>query len=142
MAQERPAPAENCAACAYFALPASRCRRRAPVPGHEEFELVFWSVVAPSDRCGDSAAIGDGSGSGVVRCHTCRDWFQPEGEGIKPDYRHGLTVQWWAESGYCTRAAPAPSSDDDRRARWKVTHKDDGCGDGEAVQISVIANES
>ena len=68
--------------------------------------------------------------SGATRAAT---GIRPDGEGIKPYYRSGLTVQWWAESGYCTRVAPSPSSEDDRRARWKVTHKDDGCGDGEAV---------
>ena len=136
MAEERLPSAENCSACRYFSSPDSRCRRHAPPPGRDEFELAFWPVVSPADRCGDSAAVGNHGKPGIVRCHTCRDWFRPDREGIKPDYRNGLTVQWWAESGYCTRIAPSPSSEDDRRVRWKVTHKDAGCADGEAVRTS------
>jgi hypothetical protein len=126
----------SCAACVYFpSLPAQggRCRRHAPSPCQEAFEVARWPRVRQTDRCGSGAAVTDGTGPGMVTCVSCAHWLQPNGEPIRPDYRKGLAVEWWAESGYCTRLAPSPSSEEDRRAFWKVTHATDGCGDGDAA---------
>ena len=130
-----PLPA-NCAACVYFrSLPArdGLCRRHAPSPGHEAFEVARWPRVRPIDRCGAGAAVTDGSGPRVVSCRSCPHWLQPNDEPITPDYRKGLPVEWWAASGYCTRLAPSPGTDEERRICWKVTHATDGCGDGDAA---------
>lgn len=94
---------------------------------------MHWPKVRESDRCGDGAVLSDGSGPGVVQCQACIHWLQPQGEPVKPDYRKGLPVEWWAASGYCTRRAPSPSADDDRKVFWRVTHADDACGDGKDV---------
>lgn len=133
MADMGPPLPQNCAACVYYP-PGGTCRRHAPSPGTEAFELVYWPKVKPIDRCGSGAAAGDGDGPGVVRCETCIHWFQPGGVGIKPDYRQGRSVEWWASSGYCTRFAPSPSSENDRKTMWRVTSAIDGCGDGQAVE--------
>ena len=130
-----PLPAD-CAACVYFpSLPApgGRCRRHAPSPGHEEFEVAHWPKTRPIDRCGAGAAVTDGTGPRVVPCRSCAHWLQPNGAPVRPDYRKGLPVEWWAASGYCTRLAPSPATDEDRRVCWKVTHAADGCGDGDAA---------
>jgi len=124
---------QNCAGCVYYP-PSGTCQRHAPSPGTEAFELVYWPKVKPIDRCGSGAAAGDGDGPGVVRCETCIHWFQPGGVGLKPDYRQGRTVEWWASSGYCTRFAPSPSSENDRKTLWRVTSADQGCGDGQAIE--------
>ena len=129
-------PPANCAACVYFgALPVrdGRCRRRAPSPGHEEFEVTHWPKVRRTDRCGAGAAITDGIGPRVVRCGTCVHWFRPNDEPVRPDYRKGLPVEWWAMSGWCTCQVPSPGTDEDRHVHWKVTHAMDGCGDGDAA---------
>lgn len=76
----------------------------------------------------------DGTGPGVVACQTCIHWHQPGGLPVKPDYRKGLSSEWWAASGYCTRFAPSPSAEDDRKVHWRVTHAEDGCGDGDQVE--------
>lgn len=67
-------------------------------------------------------------------------WERPNGEGVKPDYRSGLSVEWWEASGYCTRRAPSPSADEDRQTFWKVTHAWDGCGDGQPVEMDDSAS--
>jgi len=54
--------------------------------------------------------------------------------GVKPDYRQGRSVEWWASSGYCTRFAPSPSTEADRKTLWRVTASVDGCGDGQAIE--------
>ena len=126
----------NCGACAYrppFPLPGTFCRRHAPSPGQDEFDLVHWPAVKATDRCGDGASLGDGTGPGVVACQSCIHWHQPDGQPVKPDYRKGLSAEWWAAGGYCTRRAPAPSAEDDRKVYWRVTHAADSCGDGAQV---------
>lgn len=90
---------------------------------------MHWPKVVPGDRCGDGAAIGDGTGPGVVACLSCIHWHQPDGQPVKPDYRKGLPVEWWAASGYCTRFAPSPSLEEDQKVYWRVTHATDSCGD-------------
>ena len=126
----------NCATCVFFPpipAPGGRCRRHAPSPGHEEFEVAHWPKVRQNDRCGSGAAVTDGTGPCVVLCGSCAHWLQPDGEPVRPEYRMGLTVEWWAASGYCTRLAPSPTVDEDRLVHWKVTHATDGCGDGDAA---------
>ncbi len=124
---------QNCAACVYRP-PDGTCRRHAPSPGTEAFELVYWPKVKPTDRCGSGAAAGEGDGPGVIACQSCVHWYQPGGVGIKPDYRQGRPAEWWASSGYCTRFAPSPSSENDRKTMWRVTSAVEGCGDGQAVE--------
>lgn len=127
----------NCAQCVFrpaTPAPGGVCRRHAPSPGHEEHELVYWPPVRATDRCGDGASVMDGQGPGVVACRICDHWLQPDGRGIQPDYDQGLPAAWWAESGYCTRRAPSPSTEDDRETHWRVTHAEEGCGDGQRVK--------
>ena len=127
----------SCADCVYrpsHPLPGVSCRRHAPSPGEEEFEPVHWPKVLPDDRCGSGAAVGDGTGPGVVSCQACMHWYQPRGLAVKPDYRKGRSVEWWAESGYCTRLAPSPSAEEERKIFWRVTHASESCGDGDAAQ--------
>jgi hypothetical protein len=95
--------------------------------------VAHWPNVRQSDRCGSGAAVMDGTGPGIVWCRSCAHWLQPNGEPVKPDYRQGLSADWWSESGYCTRLAPSPSTSEDQRTCWKVTHATDGCGDGDAA---------
>jgi hypothetical protein len=52
-----------------------------------------------------------------------------------------LPAEWWAASGYCTRFAPSPSADDDRKVHWRVTHAEDGCGDGDQVDAVEQSDE-
>ena len=126
----------SCAVCVFLLSKETRCHRRAPAPGRDEFELVFWPKVHANDRCGDGAAIADGDGPALVVCQTCAYWHQPGGEPVKPHYRSGLSVEWWAESGFCTKSAPVPASDDDyRRTHWKVTHAANQCGDGRTMGV-------
>ena len=131
-------PPASCAACVYFSpsplsAPGGLCRRRAPAPGHEAFEVARWPLVWPTDRCGDGAAVTGDTRQGMAACLFCANWLQSNNEPVRPDYRKGLPAEWWAMSGYCTRLAPSPSSEEDRRACWKVTHATDECGDGAAV---------
>ena len=70
----------------------------------------------------------------VTLCRDCILWRQPNGEPVKPDYRMGLTAEWWSESGYCVHTAPSPLTEENRRMNWKVTHAAQGCGDGENVR--------
>jgi hypothetical protein len=53
----------------------------------------------------------------------------------KANNPNGLSVEWWAASGYCTRFAPAPTGEDKREVDWGVTHAGDGCGDGDQVEM-------
>ena len=136
MADMGPPLPQNCAACVYYPT-GKTCQRHAPSPGTEAFELVYWPRVKPADRCGSGAAVGNGDepdAPGVVACQACIHWYQPGGAGIKPDYRQGRPVEWWASSGYCTRFAPSPSSENDRKTMWRVTSAIEGCGDGQVVQ--------
>ena len=109
------------------------CRRHAPAPGVTEFDIVFWPLVGQQDRCGQGAAITNAEGPNVTLCRDCILWRQPNGEAVKPDYRMGLTAEWWSESGYCVHTAPSPSTEENQRRHWKVTHAAQGCGDGEKV---------
>jgi hypothetical protein len=125
----------RCAACVYRSAASSFCQRHAPQPAEDEFELAHWPRVRPTDRCGAGASVTDGSGPSIVRCETCIHWLQPGDEPIRPDYRKGLPAEWWEKSGICTRFAPGPSSDEERRVFWRVTHATAGCGDGQAVSL-------
>jgi hypothetical protein len=124
--------APSCRHCAFYQPNASRCRRHAPSLGFEELELPYWPLVKPADRCGASAPVRDGSET--VSCGRCVHWFQPDGVGIRPDYRQGMSVAWWEQSGFCTKFAPTPSNDEERTAHWRVTHVSDRCGDGEEAK--------
>lgn len=135
MSEMGPPLPQNCAACVYYP-PGGTCRRHAPSPGTDKFELVYWSKVKPIDRCGSGAAVGndDRDGPGITRCESCVHWFQPNGIGLTPYSRQGRSVEWWASSGYCTRFAPSPSAEADRKTLWRVTASVDGCGDGQASE--------
>ena len=124
-----------CAECVFFRKGEKvwgTCFRHAPSPGTDaqEFEIVHWPGVRPSQRCGVGVKIGDGNGPGVVPCARCVHWWQPDGQPVSPAYRSGLSREWWEGSGYCTRYAPGPSTDAARRTYWRVTHAIQGCGDG------------
>lgn len=125
---------QSCRDCAFYQPSVSRCRRHAPGLGFEELELTYWPLVKPTDRCSDSAEITDGTDT--VSCGRCIHWLQPGGVGIQPDYRQGFSVEWWERAGYCTRYAPTPSNDEQRRAWWRVTHTSDRCGDGEEAAVN------
>src|ERR1700733_3967604 len=132
---QAPRPA-SCAGCVFYPA-GGLCRRHAPSPTTEEFELTHWPSVRPVDRCGSGLAVTDGDGAGVTMCEACLHWLQPADEPLKPAFRQGRSVEWWAQSGYCTRFAPSPSPDEDRRRTyWRVTHAHDCCGDGEYVELS------
>ena len=133
MSEMGPPLPQNCAGCSYFAID-DLCRRHAPSPGTEAFELVHWPKVKKVDRCGSGAAATNGEGPGITRCESCIHWFQPNGTGLTPHSRQGRSVEWWASSGYCTRFAPSPSSENDRKTSWRVTWAADGCGDGQAIE--------
>ena len=86
----KPTLPADCASCAYrpvLPLPGTSCRRHAPTPRQDEFDLVYWPKVGRNDRCGDGAALGDGTGPSVVACQACIHWHQPNGSPVKPDYR-------------------------------------------------------
>lgn len=123
----------SCTECAFFQPKGALCRRHAAGTGNEEWEIVRWPQVKPTDRCGVGAEIEDGE-EGTVSCAHCIHWLQPGDDGLKPDYPQGLPREWWKEAGFCTRFAPSPSSEEDRKTHWRVTHASDRCGDGEAVQ--------
>jgi hypothetical protein len=131
---EKDAPlAASCRQCAFFQAPASRCRRHAPGIGSEEMELTYWPLVKPADRCGAGQTVDDGTET--TACGRCIHWVQPDGVGIRPDYRQGLGVEWWEKSGYCTRFAPVPNNDEEKRSFWRCTHASDRCGDGEEAEV-------
>lgn len=135
--RDAPLPS-SCAACVFWLRgtaekEGAKCHRHAPSPGQDEFEPVFWPTVRADDRCGQGAASADAQGPGVALCKDCMHWHQPGDQPVRPDYRRGLPAKWWAETGYCTRTAPTPSTDEDRRTFWRVTHAGQGCGDGETV---------
>lgn len=119
------------------AKPRSYCRRHAISPGTDPYDLTFWPEVKPTDRCGSGATVGDGTGPGIIACETCIHWYQPDGHPVTPYTRRGLPVEWWANTGYCTRYAPSPNGDEARATFWRVTHATDGgCGDGDPVEVS------
>jgi len=124
---------ENCGECSYFRRDTARCRRHAPTPGAEEYELPFWPKVRPGDRCGMGAALA--ALENPVACGRCIHWWQPGDRPLAPPYRQGQPAEWWQRTGLCTRFAPSPSTDDYRRTFWKVTHAADGCGDGETPKV-------
>lgn len=133
MADSPPLPA-RCSECVFHPAQGDLCRRHAPAPGQESFEVAKWPLVRPNDRCGAGAAVGNGDGPGITPCGWCIHWLRPDDEGVKPDYRQGLSRDWWDQSGYCTRHAPSPSSEEGRRTNWRVTGAHDGCGDGERIE--------
>ena len=132
---DQPKLPASCRLCVYFGS-SSACLRHAPSAGQEEFEVVYWPRVAPDERCGSGAAVTDGTGPGVTRCQSCVHWWQPNGEPLTPYSKQGLRDEWWAKTGYCTRYAPSPSPEEDKRTRWRVTNGLDGCGDGAAVEVA------
>ena len=120
-----------CSECTFYDAKTSRCRRHAPGSGYAELEIAHWPVVPAGFRCGSGLKAGNGS-VGPVSCQFCLHWYQPGGKGLSPDYLQDLSATWWRDSGYCTRYAPSPSSDQDRRAHQRVTNGREGrCGDGE-----------
>jgi hypothetical protein len=121
---------ENCAACVYRPARGEECYRKAPGTTTGEFEVTRWPLVRATDRCGEGAEIGDGSGPGITNCAWCIHWLQPEGQGVTPYHRQGLGRDWWEQSGYCTMHAPTPTADEAKHARWRVTNAQDGCGEG------------
>lgn len=123
----------SCAACAFFT--ASLCRRHAPSTTEEELQFVEWPKVAPAARCGSGALQEEGKPPLIVRCEVCIHWFQPGGQPIKPEYLRSHSREWWEHSGFCTRFAPSPSSEPDRKVFWKVTHAEDSCGDAEEALL-------
>lgn len=124
---------QNCAACVFRPATSGLCQRHAPSPGTETFEIARWPLVKPTNRCGAGAAVGDGSGPALTTCAWCIHWLQPEGQGVEPDYRQGLSLEWWEQSGYCTRLAPSPSTEENRPTEWRVTNAHSGCGDGDRI---------
>ena len=129
---DRPPLPASCSVCVYYSAQGA-CLRHAPAPGQDEFDIVHWPRVRPTDRCGVGAAITDGTGPGPVPCQGCFHWLQPGGQAVVPDYKKGLPDKWWEGAGLCTRFAPSPSTDEDRKVYWRVTNAMDGCGDGAAV---------
>src|ERR1700686_1341604 len=63
---QAPRPA-SCAGCVFYPA-GGLCRRHAPSPTTEEFELTHWPPVRPVDRCGSGIAVTDGDGAGVTMC--------------------------------------------------------------------------
>jgi len=57
---------------------------------------------------------------------------------VRPEYRKGLPVEWWAASGYCTRRSPSPATEDDRKVHRPVTNAADSCGDGAQVEADTV----
>ena len=135
MAEPRVPLPQNCAACVYRPSERGFCQRHAPPTTIETFEIARWPLVKPTDRCGAGAATGDGSGPSVIGCAWCIHWMQPDGQGVEPDYRQGLSREWWEQSGYCTKLAPSPSAEEGRPTHWRVTNAHDGCGDGEPTSV-------
>lgn len=125
---------KSCSDCVYRISKEGHCQRHAISPGVETFEIARWPLVRSTDRCGAGAAVGDGTGPCITQCGWCVHWLQPNGQGVKPDYRSGLSKEWWEQSGYCTRMAPSPSTEENRRTEWRVTNARDGCGDGVRIE--------
>ena len=134
MLTERPTLPASCEACSHFVADQNKagiCRRHAPPPGQDEFEVAYWPNVLRSDRCGAGVAGESFAGSTSATCQVCTHWLQPGNVGVLPDFRRGLSKAWWNESGICTRFAPSPSVEEGQQTRWRITHKSDHCGDGE-----------
>lgn len=137
MPRATPRPA-SCSACVFQKREPSRCHRHAPGPGEEEHEFVHWPLVLPTDRCGRGAVHeAKPDAPHIVSCRDCVHWYQPDGNPVQPVTRRGRPQAWWDQSGYCTWAAPSPSTDMPRKTRWRVTHALEGCGDGEQVELEV-----
>jgi hypothetical protein len=129
----RPASGAGC----IFYPAGGLCRRQAPSPTTEAFELPHWPPVRPVDRCSSDVAVTDGDVAGMTMCETCIHWLQAGDEPLKPAFRQGRPIEWWARSGYCIRFAPSPSPDEDRRRTyWRVTHAHNCCGDGKSVELA------
>ena len=122
----------RCGECTFFATEGSRCLRHAPGTAFEEFERIFWPAVLSEDRCGSGEKVGNGK-EGPVSCAFCIFWHQPGGLPLKPDYRQGMSEDWWKDTGFCVRFAPSPSGEEGRIMYHYVTHATDCCGDGEEV---------
>jgi hypothetical protein len=56
-----------------------------------------------------------------------------------PDYKQGLSNEWWAQSGLCTANPPDATANEELWAFWKVTYDlpiqgvGGGCGDGVSI---------
>lgn len=141
MTQPVPLPA-SCRVCVYYTAQ-SRCVRHAPSQGPDELEIAYWPVKKPTDRCGQGAAITDGTGSNPTRCQSCLHWWLPGGVPVNPDgYRKGLPQSWWDQAGLCTSSAPMPSTEDDQKTFHRVTNAMAECGDGAAVDADLAATAS
>lgn len=102
--------------------------------------IAHWPIVMPTDRCGsgwtppaEKKKRKKKGEPAKIQCEACFHWWQPNGQPVKPDFRRGLPQTWWDQAGYCTRFAPSPGEEEDRRVFWKITHSSGGCGDGERV---------
>lgn len=126
---------QSCGGCGFRRQGENKapCRRHAPAITDTELALTCWPPVRDDDRCGS----GDMAGV-IVTCGNCQHWFLPNGEPLQPMARFGRSKDWWGNAAFCTRFAPSPSSEDHRRVYWRVTHSTDGCGDGDAVVLSVV----
>lgn len=132
----------DCAGCAYSRRVAKAllCVRHGPSPSSEDvtvaqtFEVVEWPHVRPQDRCGAGASRVAANAPTVSVCESCIHWLQPGGIGVIPDFPGERTPAWWTESGFCTRFAPSPGTDQNTHTQWKVTHRLHGCGDGEPIE--------
>lgn len=124
---------QNCAGCVYFRSGKKSCHRHAPGTASEEYQFTEWPLVRPTDRCGEGAEVGDGTGEQAASCGMCVHWWRPDDKPPAPAYGQGKPAEWWKDSGICTRFAPGPSGSEDREVFWRVTHITDSCGDGEEI---------
>ena len=121
-----------CADCSHFDRHGTDgvCRRYAPQPCGEPFEVTRWPETRAVDGCGDGAPR---SASDVrASCGTCRFWLRP-GIGIDPSQRGDHLRAWWQEAGYCRRHAPNPGVQIGHRAFWRVVHARESCAEGRPV---------
>jgi len=125
---------DNCGACIYWHREGTLCRRHAPSPSSQAREVSHWPLTTETDRCG-SGSDGDDEAH-FVRCGRCIHWHQPEGMPVPMAERRGVPPEWWEASGFCTRYAPSPGPARGQQTHWRVTHDDDGCGDGVEVDAA------
>ena len=119
-----------CAACLHFDRRGTDgvCRRHAPLPCSEPFEVARWPETRASDGCGDGE-LADDAAIARATCRHCSYWFRP-GIGIDPSQRGDHQRAWWQEAGYCRRYAPRPGVEIGHRAFWRVTHAAESCAEG------------
>ena len=103
------------------------CRRHAPTPCGEPFEVARWPETRAIEGCGDGEPSDEDNRR--PKCGVCRFWFRP-GIGIDPSQRGDHQKVWWQEAGYCRRHAPRPGIEIGHRAFWRVTHAAESCAEG------------